>query len=319
MEIVTLNKKHALDAAKLAAAQYNAEREKVTILPDMADLELLAGSISKLCENGLGIAAIDGGHLVGYMAGYGPLKNYFGNSDGIFSPIEGNAAISENKAKIYTLLYQNTAEVWVRHGLLSHVIAVHSHNDEAVSCLFHLGFGIRCVDAIRPAQSIDSKTLKGYEFRECTSSDADILAVFENKIMLHLRTSPIFMPRKADITAAEIIKSMDDGERYFMVSHEDTPAGFIKIGGEGENFACAAPDMENLCGAYLLPEYRSSGIFTGFLSYVCQKIKAEGYIRLGVDYESFNPQGNAFWQKHFTPYTYSMARRIDERILKLYK
>ena len=36
---------------------------------------------------------------------------------------------------------------------------------------------------------------------------------------------------------------------------------------------------------------------------------------VGVDYESINPKGNRFWFKHFLPYTYSLVRRIDERIL----
>jgi hypothetical protein len=37
----------------------------------------------------------------------------------------------------------------------------------------------------------------------------------------------------------------------------------------------------------------------------------------GVDFESFNLSGNAFWNRYFSPYTYSLARRIDENILKI--
>jgi len=43
-----------------------------------------------------------------------------------------------------------------------------------------------------------------------------------------------------------------------------------------------------------------------------QKLKALGYTRLGVIFESFNPSGSGFWLKHFTAYTHSVVRRIDE-------
>ncbi len=40
---------------------------------------------------------------------------------------------------------------------------------------------------------------------------------------------------------------------------------------------------------------------------------AEGFLRMGVDFESFNPTAYGFWLKHFTAYTYSVVRRVDER------
>jgi hypothetical protein len=40
-------------------------------------------------------------------------------------------------------------------------------------------------------------------------------------------------------------------------------------------------------------------------------LKAENYLRLGVDFESFNPTAWGFWLKHFQAYTYSDVRRID--------
>jgi len=40
-----------------------------------------------------------------------------------------------------------------------------------------------------------------------------------------------------------------------------------------------------------------------------------GYIEIGVDCETLNPNALRFWGKHFDNYTYSFARRIDERII----
>lgn len=43
--------------------------------------------------------------------------------------------------------------------------------------------------------------------------------------------------------------------------------------------------------------------------------KAEGYLLLGVDCESFNPTARGFWLKYFTPYTYGLVRRIDDNAI----
>lgn len=43
-------------------------------------------------------------------------------------------------------------------------------------------------------------------------------------------------------------------------------------------------------------------------------LKAEGVTHLGVDCETMNPTALRFWTKSFLPYTYSFARRIDEKV-----
>ena len=70
----------------------------------------------------------------------------------------------------------------------------------------------------------------------------------------------------------------------------------------------------HICGAYIYPEYRGTGIYNNLLAYVIDKLKKEKYKRCGVDFESINPNANRFWLKYFIPYTYSLTRRIDERI-----
>ena len=70
--------------------------------------------------------------------------------------------------------------------------------------------------------------------------------------------------------------------------------------------------MVNICGACMLQYHEV--VYTELLAFLLQTLKAEGYTRLGVDFESFNPTARGFWLRYFTPYTYSVARRIDERI-----
>ena len=48
------------------------------------------------------------------------------------------------------------------------------------------------------------------------------------------------------------------------------------------------------------------------VNYAMGVLRAEGYFKLGVDYESINPTAWGFWNKYFTAYTYSLTRRIVE-------
>jgi hypothetical protein len=48
-----------------------------------------------------------------------------------------------------------------------------------------------------------------------------------------------------------------------------------------------------------------------------QKLKTKRYTRLGVDFESINPTAYGFWLKYFDAYTYSVVRRVDEKILEV--
>ena len=82
------------------------------------------------------------------------------------------------------------------------------------------------------------------------------------------------------------------------------------------NISYKHDDVMNICGAYLLPEYRGKGIFDSLFFYVENTLAQEGVKLLGVDFESYNLTANGFWMKYFTAYTYSVARRIDEQFIK---
>lgn len=124
------------------------------------------------------------------------------------------------------------------------------------------------------------------------------------------------MPRVPD-NLNDFLDDITEDVRMFTAQKDDKIVAFIKVQSEGETFISESNKMMNITGAYILSEYRGNGIFSDLLYYVADRIKKDGYDYLGTDYESINPTANSFWKKHFTEYTYSLTRRIDERILKL--
>jgi len=41
--------------------------------------------------------------------------------------------------------------------------------------------------------------------------------------------------------------------------------------------------MMNICEAFMIPEYRGTGIYTQLLQFLLRQLKEEGFTRLGVD------------------------------------
>lgn len=313
----TFNSNHIEQAARLALEEYNEEQTRVQILPKEDYHDLFCDMISKMINHNLGVAAIENNKVKGFMTCYEPWNNHFGTTMGTFSPIHAHGTIKENRKRIYSLLYQEAAKRWVNESVLSHAIALYAHDDETIKSFFWNGFGLRCIDAIRAVEPIICDDISSCAFCELKDNyNLSGIVKLKNKLINHLRNTPMFMPFIPNITLDLIKKEKARrNSRYFVAKDIDKIIGFIEIMDSGENFACDTYDMANICGAYLLPEYRSKDIYIKLLSFLMDTLVSEGVVRCGVDYESFNPTASGFWQKYFIPYTYSVARRIDERIV----
>lgn len=111
-----------------------------------------------------------------------------------------------------------------------------------------------------------------------------------------------------------MISSAQEDARYFVAKQNGRLCAYLRISASGETFVAAGNTYRHITGAYCLPEHRGKGLYQNLLNFAISTLKREGYIRLGVNFESFNPTGRGFWLKYFTAYTNSVVRRIDERI-----
>lgn len=312
----TFDKRHIPRAIDLVRKAYEEERVKVGCLPPIESFP----SLDEFARNRLGVAAVNGNEVVGFICCMSPWDDYFGTARGTYIPINAHATVMEDRKRLYSLLYEKAASVWVRQGILSHAIGVYTQDTEAVDSFFKNGFGLRTIDAIRTMESVGSaETDLKYKYYELDEVRFIEILPQLNKLIGHLNQSPIFMPhRKIDEK-----RFQDDVERsrrrYFIAEDDGRLIGHIKITEGGESFIGETVTMANIQGAYIYDEFRGSGVYKNLLEYTISKLKHEGYLQLGVDFESFNPTARGFWLKHFTPYIYGMTRRIDERITKLYE
>jgi hypothetical protein len=329
IKIIDFNRSHIQWALEIAMANYEEERQQVSILPKIDDLP----DLTHFADNQLGVAAFDGEKMVGFLCAYDPREDAFGttNVKGTFTPIHAHGVINThnaadiegtfiNRDRIYSLLYQEAAKKWVQEGILSHGIALYQNDKEAVNSFYYNGFGLRCIDAIRSLEDIPrfnfnlQKIKEQLEYCEVPREEYGQLLELHNALTAHLGSSPTFM--KFDpIKEEELYLRSPEGVRYFAVKTGGDYIAYVKVSAEGENFVTEDNSMMNICGAYCKPEYRGTGVYHNLLCYLMTTLKKEGYQLLGVDCESFNPTARGFWLKYFTEYTHSVVRRIDDKAI----
>jgi len=311
MQIVDFTLAHVEQAGHIAMQNYEAERKFVSALPVVEKLPDLAD----FATNKLGVTAIDGGELVGFLCWRSPIDNLFGTSKGMWSPLHAHGAIKKGCANIYDRLYQAAAEKLMPEHVLSHGISLYEHDKDAKLSFLQNGFGSRCVDAIRSTGPIIGPVGGGLTFRQAMQDDAEVLADMSNMLGWHLSGSPMFMPFTNLTAAYDIAKDIESGDiEYFVAVENKKIVSYYCIQKDGENFASNDASVINICGAYALPETRGKGISVALLSWLMNLLRERGYLRCGVDFECFNYTARRFWLKYFTAYSDSVVRRIDERI-----
>lgn len=310
MIITDFTHKHIEEALKIAKANYEEERHFVPILPTFDTLP----DLEEFAENGLGVSAFEGNKMVGFLCCYKPWNNAFTTyAKGTFSPIHAHGAMNENREKIYKRMYQAAAKKWVNAGISSHSIGLYAHDTQGINAFFTYGFGLRCVDAIRPMEKIQEESCSDFTYCELKKADIDEVTTLRLELSAHLTESPCFMKTATPDLEDLLAHAENQNSRIFIARHNTSIIGFLEVTDSGENFATSNSDMQNICGAFCLPEYRGSGVSQGLLNFMITTLRNDGYTRLGVDFESFNPTAYGFWLKHFTAYTHGVVRRIDEK------
>lgn len=301
-------------ALALAIEAYRRERTRVSILPSIEPICLLP-SIEKLIEAGNGVAAVRDGALLGFMAAV-RVPGMFGAGDGAFCPLTGHGMAEGLEGQVWQELYNRAADLWTRRKMYSHAITIFAGEAELRNRLVFNGYGMRCADALREAGSIQGNGADGgISILESEPRLYECAAEIHRKHNEYYRESPMFMPNADEDPVLEQVEwTSGDRCHEWIAFRGERPIGLMRLGPQGENFVSRQPSVTSIKGAYVVEDERASGVATRLLATVDSWARDHGYALLGVDYETINPLGRRYWERNFTPYTYSLVRRIDERI-----
>ena len=317
IEFTEFTEKHISEAVKLAEQELNAERRLCPQLPQWDFCHKLTCLLHWLSSQPFGKAAVSEGRLVGYMLFASPWDGFFGDVKGVFSPLGGSAFSYEyeNRGRLASQLFEKAAEDFVRQGVYSCALSRYADDEETAKAFVLNGLGIRCCDAVGSMTELNvTGTCGNAVFKELSADNFRAVEQLQRGLHSHLAGSPVFFPpdKGFDSWFENWINSKT--MRIFTAECDNKTVGFISVDDTAENFITEYEGMKNICGAYSDKAYRQGGLAQSLLAYIRDTLKNEGISHLGVDFETLNPTALNFWGKYFQPYTYSFARRIDERI-----
>ena len=311
MNLTDLRPEHLEAAAGLVAARYTALRRQVPVLP--AKYEDAGTIASMLCEldGTAGVAALEAGRLVGFMAGF-VLPEFLGRRS-FYSPEWANGAEPANSRRIYEEMYRHASARWIADGCAVHAVTLMTNDREGIEGWQWLGFGLAAMDGVRGLAPVQGSPA-GVEIRQAGSEDAGEVAALERALGRHMAAPPVFWIH-------------DDEDRHAWLQQPDNVAWLAYEGQEavgciglelGRAGGCQIVQDEKTAGitiAYVREEVRRQGVTTALLNQALAWLKANGYERCAVDWEPMNPVANRYWPKRFDLVCYSLLRWIDERIV----
>lgn len=319
-KIVKAEQKYVQDSISIFYEEYNEACQSNHLVPRLENNDFIASQLAELLNCGLGFVALLDNKVVGYITGW-PVNEFFGTNNGVYVPLFGHGAIKEGRRKINQALYSYASKVWVEKGLINHVITMFCADKECIDDWVLLGFGNRCNDSIRSTEPLtESNLCENYSILKANKAHLPHIADLCLDDMKHFRKAPTFMVND-DESVEDLMKDFDEwlskDNRHLWIAYDEEKAiGYMRIQKHGESFISSHPDMMNITGAFVDENYRGKGVSKLLLDNTLSWLKENGYPLCGVDYESINVTGSNFWNKYFKPYTYSMVRYVDDRILK---
>ena len=312
--IERFEERHISAAVILANKEQEVARKHCPALPDEDCSERLTGMLQWLSGQRFGKVALLDGEVIGYLLFCGPWDGMFGNVKGVFSPLGGSAFSYENgidRGRLASMLFAEISAELVQEQVFSCAVCRYANDKETAEAFVMNGFGIRCSDAVQEISKLAMPYGQGsVHFMELLSEDIERIRNLRKGLVEHLANAPTFCPTDMERYEEWFQRK---GIRVFVAESDGETIGFISLEDDGENYITEHEKMKNICGAYFDERYRSCGLAQLLLRFICCTLADEGVQYLGVDYETINPTALNFWSKYFTPYTYSYARRFDER------
>ncbi len=315
MQVVTFAaKQHLEDAAALFAQRYrHARKLDPCLAPDYESSSVLLPRLKRLVDAVPGVAVLQGGRLVGFLAAY--LLDELHGERAVYSPEWANAADVDNARRIYQAMYAELAAGWVKDGYRAHYLSVLASEPRVIETLHWMSFGMMAVDAVRDLTPIEASDAS-VEIREATSGDIQDIVSLNQELGRYMASSPVFMVVE-ECDARYYEEWLADSDNHLWLAYRnDEAAGYIKLQKWSPDACAVTQDARSvsITGAFTRERYRGSGVGTALLNQALAWARSRGLARCAVDFEPHNPLATAFWLRHFRPVCYSVVRHVDRRI-----
>jgi GNAT superfamily N-acetyltransferase len=328
LSIIPLTVEHLHEMAVMVSSRVKRQRKAVPVLTSRFEApDELAPAIAGLIRHGSGCIAAENGKPVGFMAGW-RIGEFMGTQDGVFVPEAGfgtDSADPRRIIQIFDALYAELCREWCHAGFLNHAIITYDEEREFRNHLFHQGFGGVCMDAVRPALSLNLPVPADLRVFEVKSADDSAMMAWMDLCNLHaayMRSAPLYLGSAQERhEMAELLEwlSHDTHHAWIAVKTSDgTPVSYLQLEMETDGTSMLVRDPHNMAvtGAFTKPDMRGNGVATLLLDAALRKAASLGMKSVSVDFETRNAPAMAFWARHFTPFAFSVLRCVDGRLFR---
>jgi GNAT superfamily N-acetyltransferase len=313
IDVLPWEENHLDGAAELVRDRSTALRREVPALPARyTELPILRSLLTELLRAGPGVAAIRGGRVVGFLAGW--LIPSFRGKPTAFSPEWGNGAELDASRRIYEELYTHLSASWVTQGYYRHLVSMFANDGRGIDAWHWLGFGMAAADALRNLDPIPVEET-GVEIRRASVDDAEQFATLERALQRYLAGAPTFLFDAFDGDHEDCGAVLRDPRRAIWMAYDGAePTGYVGLGPASDDASTIIRDAKtaSISGAFTRESSRGRGIATALVNRALAWARAEGYERCAVDFEPMNPLAARFWPQYFEPVCYTSIREVDE-------
>ena len=312
-------------AAELLAARHVRDR---AILPDLPPRFAESAGAQAAIETTLrrprtsGLAAVEGGQLLGYLIGEMVFDPVWGRQAWVRLP--GCALAADQPPERIHDLYAALAARWVAYGCFEHFALVSVADSTLIDAWFRLSFGLQQIHALLALDGLDPLlpvVPPGITIRQAGPDDRAILADLSHLIWRHQTQAPVWsiqVPESAAETRASWAELVDDPTVVVWLAEEQGQIVGVQIYAPAEE-ADDAMHIPAVCTELVVAgtreEARGRGIMTALTHHCLAQARERGYRSCEIDWRSTNVQAARVWPRQgFRPTVYRLVRRLDSRI-----
>jgi GNAT superfamily N-acetyltransferase len=306
--VVPFSPNHVEPAAELVARRVHVARSHEPLIPStLEDPKRVAGLLARLPDQGLGVAAMDGGRLAGFLGAVG-IELWGGL--GAYVPEWGHAASDPD---VITALHEAASRRWLADRRTVHTVTLWADDVGGEAAWHGLGFGRAVIDTVRELLPLDGGEVL---VRRADTGDAPAVALLERALWEHLAGPPTCRVHPEPAGEAATEDRLRGGDRPVWLAMDDSrPLGYLSMEPhEVYPIALAAPHVVRCDGAFVAPDARRRGIGAALLEAGLRWASESGFGLCAVDYESANREAGRFWPTvGCRAVLHSVARRIPDR------
>ncbi len=228
-------------------------------------------------------------------------------------PEWGYGAVSQNREKAISYLFQSLAEDIVSERTVNFSVHLYAHDVEMQRLFSYMEFGIQAETGISVLKNIDIITMeciRELQKEEIVNRWKEIWNLLE-QLIHHLRMSPVFYLGEEFTEESYKDFFVDAGTRVFVAEDNGEMIGVIEANKDTMPFVFSDNVVANVGEVFVLPQYRGKNISQALLSYAKQALLQDNYQYVWVEHGTANPNARCFWNRYFSTYKYEMIRKIN--------